>query len=150
MAKAADALVAPGRRHGGGGRRPPGAAFFGLEREADARAHLFPVNDVFETADGQRLTLGILEEHFWQNFVRLAPELADERFASDAKRRAHGDELSRRLEEVMRRKPAAEWLRLLEEHDVPVDLCVTPAEAAAHPQLIERKATEHGYAKFPV
>jgi len=132
------------------------AAFFlcamrhGLERETDARAHLFPVNDVFETADGKRLTLGILEEHFWQNFVKLAPELADERFAADGKRRAHGDELSRRLEDVIRRKPAAEWLRLLEEHDVPVDLCVTPAEAASHPQLVERGATERGYAKFPV
>jgi crotonobetainyl-CoA:carnitine CoA-transferase CaiB-like acyl-CoA transferase len=132
------------------------AAFFlcamrhGLERDTDARAHLFPVNDVFETADGQRLTLGILEEHFWQNFVKLAPELADERFATDASRRAHGDELSRRLEDVMRRRPAAEWLRLLEEHDVPVDLCVTPAEAASHAQLVERRAAERGYAKFPI
>ena len=132
------------------------AAFFlaamrhSLDRDVDARAHLFPVNDVFETADGQRLTLGILEEHFWENFLRLAPELADERFASDAKRRANGDELSRRLAQVIRGKPAAEWMRLCAEHDVPVDLCVTPAEAAEHPQLKERQATERGYAKFPV
>ncbi len=132
------------------------AAFFlcamrhGLEGGVDPRAHLFPVNDVFETADGKRLTLGILEEHFWQNFVKLAPELADERFASDAGRRAHGDELSRRLEQVMRSRTAAEWLRLCDEHDVPVDLCITPAEAAAHPQLVERRATERGFAKFPV
>jgi crotonobetainyl-CoA:carnitine CoA-transferase CaiB-like acyl-CoA transferase len=132
------------------------AAFFlsamrhGLDRDVDPRAHLFPVNDVFETADGERLTLGVLEEHFWQNFVRLVPELADERFASDAKRRANGDALSATLEAVFRRKTAAEWQRLLETHDVPVDLCVTPAEAAAHPQLTERSATERGYAKFPV
>ncbi|HYY61799.1 MAG TPA: CaiB/BaiF CoA-transferase family protein [Burkholderiales bacterium] len=132
------------------------AAFFlaamrhGLDREVDPRAHLFPVNDVFDTADGQRLTLGILEEHFWQNFVRLVPELADERFASDAKRRANGDALSAALEAIFRRKTAAEWQRLLEEHDVPVDLCVTPGEAAAHPQLEERSASERGYAKFPV
>src|SRR3954454_1225669 len=64
------------------------AAFFltamrhGLDPKVDPRAHLFPVNDVFETADGQRLTLGILEEHFWQNFVGIVPELADERFAT--------------------------------------------------------------------
>src|SRR5690242_16816083 len=38
------------------------AAFFlcamrhGLDLEVDARAHLFPVNDAFETADGKRLT----------------------------------------------------------------------------------------------
>jgi crotonobetainyl-CoA:carnitine CoA-transferase CaiB-like acyl-CoA transferase len=132
------------------------AAFFlaamrhSLDRDVDPRAHLFPVNDVFETADGKRLTLGILEEHFWQNFVRLAPELNEERFASDARRRANGDALSAKLEEVMRQKTAAEWQRLLEEHDVPVDLCVTPGEAASHPQLVERRAVERGYAKFPV
>ena len=50
----------------------------------------------------------------------------------------------------MRSRTAAEWQRLLEAHDVPVDLCVTPGEAAAHPQLVERRATEHGHAKFPV
>jgi crotonobetainyl-CoA:carnitine CoA-transferase CaiB-like acyl-CoA transferase len=132
------------------------AAFFmcamrhGLAADADPRAHLFPVNDVFECADGQRLTLGILEEHFWQNFVKLVPELGDERFASDAKRRQHGDALSRKLSEVMKSKTAAQWVRACEEHDIPVDLCVTPAQAAKHPQLVERKATERGYAKFPV
>jgi crotonobetainyl-CoA:carnitine CoA-transferase CaiB-like acyl-CoA transferase len=132
------------------------AAFFlcamrhSLDLAVDPRAHLFPVNDVFETADGKRVTLGILEEHFWQNFVRVVPELGDERFATDAKRRANGDALSRKLEEVLRRKTAAEWIRLLEENDVPVDLCVTPGEAAKHPQLVERHATERGYAKFPV
>jgi crotonobetainyl-CoA:carnitine CoA-transferase CaiB-like acyl-CoA transferase len=132
------------------------AAFFlcamrhGLDPQVDPRAHLFPVNDVFETADGKRLTLGILEEHFWRNFVRLVPELEDERFSSDAKRRANGDALSRKLEEVLRRKTADEWMRLLEEHDVPVDLCVTPGEAVKHAQLVQRQAAERGYAKFPV
>src|SRR3954466_9841862 len=71
------------------------AAFFlcamrhGLDPAADARAHLFPVNDVFETSDGKRLTLGILEEHFWQNFAKLVPELAVEEFSNDEKRRAN-------------------------------------------------------------
>jgi crotonobetainyl-CoA:carnitine CoA-transferase CaiB-like acyl-CoA transferase len=132
------------------------AAFFmcamrhGLDRQADPRAHIFPVNDVFECADGARLTLGILEEHFWQGFVKLVPELADERFSSDAKRRENGDALSALLEEVFLRKSAQEWVRLCEANDIPVDLCVTPAEAASHAQLVERKALECGYAKFPV
>src|SRR2546429_8244326 len=96
------------------------AAFFlcamrhSLDPAVDPRAHLFPVNDVFETADGRRLTLGILEEHFWQNFARLVPELDDERFADDAKRRANGDALSRTLDAVLRRRPAAEWIEVLE------------------------------------
>jgi len=132
------------------------AAFFlaamrhSLDPKVDPRAHLFPVNDVFETADGKRLTLGILEEHFWTNFARIVPELASERFDTDAKRRAHGDELSRELERVIKTRTAAEWLRLCDESDVPVDLCVIPGEAAKHPQLVERKATELGHPKFPV
>lgn len=122
----------------------------GLDRDADPRAHIFPVNDVFETGDGKRLTLGILEEHFWTNFVQLAPELDDPRFATDASRRTHGDALSALLETIMKRRTAAEWLRLCDENDVPVDLCVTPAEAAGHPQLVERQALERGYARFPL
>ena len=122
----------------------------GLDRAADPRAHIFPVNDVFETKDGKRLTLGILEEHFWRNFVQLAPELDDPRFATDAARRQHGDALSALLEKIMKKRTAHEWIRLCEENDVPVDLCVTAAEAARHPQLVERQALERGYAKFPV
>ena len=132
------------------------AAFFmsamrhGLDPKVDARAHIFPVNDVFECADGVRLTLGILEEHFWRNFVKLVPELADERFSSDARRRENGDVLSGLLEKIFKGKKGAEWQRLLEANDIPVDLCVTPGEAAHHAQLVERKALERGYAKFPV
>jgi crotonobetainyl-CoA:carnitine CoA-transferase CaiB-like acyl-CoA transferase len=121
-----------------------------LDPQVDPRAHIFPVNDVFETKDAKRLTLGILEEHFWRNFVKLAPELEDERFASDSSRREHGDALSSLLEKVMKTRSADEWMRLCQEHDVPVDLAVTPGEAARHPQLLERQATERGYAKFPV
>ena len=121
-----------------------------LEREVDPRAHIFPVNDVFETSDGKRLTLGILEEHFWKNFVQLAPQLDQERFSTDALRRQHGDALSMLIQEVIKSRSSEEWLRLCEENDVPVDLCVTPGEAATHPQLVERKAVQRGYAAFPV
>jgi crotonobetainyl-CoA:carnitine CoA-transferase CaiB-like acyl-CoA transferase len=121
-----------------------------LEREVDPRAHIFPVNDVFETSDGKRLTLGILEEHFWKNFVQLAPELDQERFSTDALRRQHGDALSMLIQELIKSRSSEEWLRLCEENDVPVDLCVTPGEAATHPQLVERKAVQRGYAAFPV
>ena len=123
----------------------------GLAANADPRAHIFPVNDVFETADGKRLTLGILEQHFWQNFVRLAPELADERFATDKLRRENGDRLSVLLQEIFMKKSADEWIRILEASDVPADLCVTPADAAGgNRQLQERNAVAGGYATFPV
>src|SRR5262245_45469220 len=98
------------------------AAFFwpamrhALDAAADSRAHIFPVNDVFETADGKRLTLGILEEHFWNNFVALAPELKDERFATDASRRQNGDALSALLSKIIKQRNAEDWMRLLDEN----------------------------------
>jgi len=121
-----------------------------LDPAVDPRAHIFPVNDVFETADGRRLTLGILEEHFWENFLAVAPELRDERFATDALRRQHGDELSLKIEKTVRSKSAAEWLRLLNEHDVPVDLCVTPGEAKGNEQILARATVQGEFVPFPV
>ena len=121
-----------------------------LDPKVDPRAHIFPVNDVFETADGKRLTLGILEEHFWNNFVGIVPELAVDEFSSDEKRRRNGDRLSSLLEKTMKTRTAADWIRLLEEADVPVDLCVTPGEAMHNAQLEERRAVANGFALFPV
>jgi crotonobetainyl-CoA:carnitine CoA-transferase CaiB-like acyl-CoA transferase len=126
----------------------------GLDPGVDPKAHIFPVNDVFETSDGQRLTLGILEEHFWENFLRFVPELADERFATDAGRRAHGDALSEKLAAVMRSRTAEEWIQLCEQHDVPVDRCLTPAQAAELEQIHARSGVvtrgSERFALFPV
>lgn len=136
------------------------AAFFwlamrhSLSHEVDPRAHLFPVNDVFETKDGKRLTLGILEDHFWNNFVAFVPELKQEAFSTDAKRRANGDRLSGLLEKAIRARTADEWVRLCEENDVPVDLCLTPAQSAELEQNVVRgNATAlrgEKFASFPV
>jgi crotonobetainyl-CoA:carnitine CoA-transferase CaiB-like acyl-CoA transferase len=121
-----------------------------LDPNVDPKAHIFPVNDVFETNDGKRLTLGILEEHFWQNFVRCVPGFDSDEFSTDAKRRANGDALSRKLSEKMREKTAAQWMAVLDANDVPVDLCVNPGEAVENAQLKERKAASGGHALFPV
>jgi crotonobetainyl-CoA:carnitine CoA-transferase CaiB-like acyl-CoA transferase len=122
-----------------------------LDANADPKAHIFPVNDVFETKDGKRLTLGILEEHFWQNFVKITPAFDAPEWSSDALRRKNGDSLSKKLGQAFLTKTAAEWIALCEENDIPVDLCVTPAEAAvSNRQLLERKATSGEFAPFPV
>jgi crotonobetainyl-CoA:carnitine CoA-transferase CaiB-like acyl-CoA transferase len=136
------------------------AAFFwaamrhSLDKGVDPRAHIFPVNDIFETSDGKRLTLGILEEHFWKNFTAFVPELAGEEFATDARRRANGDRLSALIEAAMKQKTAAEWLKLCDEHDVPVDPVLTPGEAAELEQIVARgDVAESGgekFALFPV
>ena len=136
------------------------AAFFwaamrhSLDKNVDPRAHLFPVNDIFETKDGKRLTLGILEEHFWDNFVKMVPALSSESFSSDAKRRANGDALSALLSEIMKTKTAEEWLRICNDNDIPVDLCITPGEAAELEQIVARQdvasAGGEKFALFPV
>jgi alpha-methylacyl-CoA racemase len=136
------------------------AAFFwaamrhSLDKDVDPRAHLFPVNDIFETSDGKRLTLGILEEHFWQNFVKLAPELSDAAFGTDALRRQNGDVLSEKLSKIMKQKSAQEWLKLCNEHDIPVDAVLSPAEAAELEQIVARKGVSKAggerFATFPV
>jgi len=123
----------------------------GLDPRVDPRAHIFPVNDIFECQDGKRLTLGILEEHFWENFRKAVPGFDGDEFATDASRRSNGDLLSKKLTETMKARTSGEWISLLEANDIPVDLCVTPAEAAAqNRQLQERQAATKGFATFPV
>ena len=106
----------------------------GIGEHTDPRAHIWPVNDLFVTADGSVLILGIVEQHFWENFRAavkdLAPELANPKFDTDPSRRKHGDELSRLLQQLFLRKTAKEWHALLEPQDVPVELPLTPSEAS--------------------
>ncbi len=106
----------------------------GIGEHTDPRAHIWPVNDLFETADGSRLILGIVEQHFWDSFRKavrdLAPAVMDSRFDTDPSRRKHGDELSLLLKDLFLKKTAQQWHDLLEPQDVPVELPMTPAEAS--------------------
>ncbi len=78
-----------------------------------------PHYDIFETADGQFITIGIVrEQHFWHRLCEilglghLADLDLDERL-----RRA--DELRRVLRTTFLSKPAAQWHWLLDGQDVP-------------------------------
>jgi len=106
----------------------------GISENTDPRAHIWPVNDLFETAGGGRMILGIVEQHFWDSFRAavkdLAPAVMDPRFDTDPSRRKHGDELSRLLKDLFLKKTAEQWHDLLEPQDVPVELPMTPAEAS--------------------
>jgi crotonobetainyl-CoA:carnitine CoA-transferase CaiB-like acyl-CoA transferase len=122
-----------------------------LDSAVDPKAHIFPVNDIFECKDGKRLTLGILEQHFWDNFCKVVPGFEADAFSTDAKRRANGDLLSKTLSSKFKEKNSEDWVKLLEANDIPVDVCVTPAEASrTNKQLLERKAASKGFATFPV
>ena len=130
----------------------------GIAERTDARAHIWPVNDLFETADGSVLILGIVEQHFWDNFrnavKQLEPAVMDAKFDTDASRRKHGDELSRLLKKLFLNKTAKQWHELLEPLDVPAELPLTPAEAsrtgyaAAREAVVELDGERH--ALFPL
>ncbi|MGE0725726.1 MAG: CaiB/BaiF CoA transferase family protein [Alphaproteobacteria bacterium] len=130
----------------------------GLDVDEPGRLYLFPINDLFETRDGRAIALGMVEEHFWRNFRKAVagemPALDDPRFDDEASRREHGDELSRLMHELIRRRTAAEWLALLASHDVPVQLAMTPREAAESDQMrargVVRSIDGERHIPFPV
>jgi len=114
----------------------------GFDVDDPGRVHLFPVNDLYQCADGKSIALGMVEEHFWRNFRNLLgkeqPALLDPRFDTEASRREHGDDVSRILHSLIRTKTAAEWEGLLAKHDIPVQTALTPREAAQSPQAKAR------------
>ena len=119
------------------------AARHGLDLEQDGRAHLYPTNDVFETADGQRLALGIVEPHFWMNFrdavVEFDPGLASPRFDDEASRRQHGDELSRLIAGVFKQKTLTQWMDHFAGRDVPLQPLVTARAGSESVHAVARK-----------
>ena len=110
----------------------------GLDNDEPGRWHLYPTNDVFETADGRRLSFGIVEQHFWTAFAdatgSLEPRFREARFDDEPGRRQHGNELSELMARLMLTKPAAEWIAFFSGFDVPVQMIHTPREAADSPQ----------------
>ncbi|HUQ23102.1 MAG TPA: CaiB/BaiF CoA-transferase family protein [Gaiellaceae bacterium] len=83
---------------------------------------------IYETADGRRLTVGALEPKF---FVRLCellgrPELAPRQFEPAAQA-----ELTSELAAAFATRPLDEWLQLLDGEDVCVGPVATLAEGAA-------------------
>jgi crotonobetainyl-CoA:carnitine CoA-transferase CaiB-like acyl-CoA transferase len=130
----------------------------GLDLDRTSRDHLWPTNDLFETADGGWIALGIVEEHFWRNFVAaardLAPDLDEERYASEPERRRLGDALAARMRETLGQRTTEDWLERFRRHDVPAQRVLTPAEASRSAQatvremVLERDGERH--IPFPV
>ena len=114
----------------------------GLDSDEPGRWHLYPTNDLFDTADGRRLSFGIVEPHFWTAFIgavgALEPRLRDPRFSDEPGRREAGDEVQALIGALLRTRSAAQWLALFEKTDVPVQLVHTPREAADSAQMQAR------------
>jgi CoA:oxalate CoA-transferase len=96
--------------------------------------------EVFDTAD-RPLIIAAGNDAL---FVKLCQALglsqlaSDPRFADNRSRTHHPDELKASLEIVLKRQPAAHWLKLLETAGVPCSLVHTVADAVEHPQVKSR------------
>jgi alpha-methylacyl-CoA racemase len=99
-----------------------------------------PFYDVYETSDGQHLTVAPLEPAFWSAFRDvIGVELPDRDDPSA------WPELRRVLTETFRSRTRAEWLDMFDGSDACVGPVTAYADAAGHPHLAARGTfVEHG------
>jgi alpha-methylacyl-CoA racemase len=95
-----------------------------------------PWYDVYETADGEYLTLAALEPRFFQAFCEAVdrPDLFEYHLTRDETER---DRLRQELTALFGTRPRTEWLDLFGD-DAMVGPVNTPAEALADPHLADR------------
>ena len=111
-----------------------------------------PGYGAFACADGATVTIGALEDHFWQRLcgvLDLAP-FDGAAFAGFAQRVASAAAINAHLAEKVGRTNGADLVDLLRSVDVPVAEVVAPGDLPGHPQFAERGLYDGGLARFPV
>jgi crotonobetainyl-CoA:carnitine CoA-transferase CaiB-like acyl-CoA transferase len=92
----------------------------------------------FRTADGWVVLAGAGSEDLWARACQALgrEELTgDVRFADNARRVAHRDELTREIEATLRTRPTAHWLALLARAGVPAAEVKDVAQSLSQPQV---------------
>ncbi|MFD8817646.1 CaiB/BaiF CoA transferase family protein [Streptomyces sp. NPDC059627] len=93
-----------------------------LTEPTSAAALVRPGYGVYATADGRHVSIGALEDHFWQRLVRALglEELAGAEFAGYQDRRRLIDRIEKPLRERVAGLTRDTLIELLVRHDVPV------------------------------
>ncbi len=99
---------------------------------------------IFRTKDGNYISLGTVETHFWENFCRLIgrADLLTERYHTWEDRNKYSEELKPIMEKVIGEKDRDEWLKLGEENNIPVSPVNALADLDADPHLASRGLIE--------
>lgn len=104
--------------------------------------HVMPDNDLFATADGRHIALGILEEKFWQNLRDLLagefPALADPGYATRPGRMARKRELNAQLQAMFAQKTLAAWAECFGDADIPWSPVLAHDELLDDPHVAAR------------
>jgi crotonobetainyl-CoA:carnitine CoA-transferase CaiB-like acyl-CoA transferase len=110
---------------------------------ADALAR--PGYGVYMTADERYVTIGALEDHFWERLVRALQldELADGQFASYQQRRRHIGVIERSLRERIAGFERPALIKLLTRYDVPVAPVNDLHEPVRDPHFLQRGMIYH-------
>lgn len=118
--------------------------YFATGQDPPRRGNRHPQVVPYEAVQGSEggwFILGVGSDNLWNAFCRHVgrSDLAgDERFATNANRIAHYDDLLPIVRQIIRRKSADEWLSELREIGVPCGRINTAAEALSDPHIIER------------
>ena len=89
-----------------------------------------PTYGIYETKDGY-ITLGALEEKFRRNFWKVLEGVAD----PGMKKKVRQKEV---FSEILKTKTLDEWLKILNDADVPCGPVYTPDETFYDPQVVHR------------
>jgi len=92
-----------------------------LPTRSGGKDSVIAIYQVFDTADRQ-LSLGLGNDAIWRRFwVAVgAPEVGENpRYASNADRRAHRDEIVAKIAGILRTRPRDEWLEILSANRIP-------------------------------
>jgi crotonobetainyl-CoA:carnitine CoA-transferase CaiB-like acyl-CoA transferase len=114
----------------------------GEDPTPEEMGHLTANNDVYQSKDGSRLSIGALEEHFWRNLCKaLGKEnlLLDERFSSHNARIKNFSDLRKIIEISIAQNDRAYWMKQFDLYDVPCAPVYTFSQACKDPQVISRQ-----------
>lgn len=94
--------------------------------------------DLYQTADGRRLSVGSLEPKFWEGFCAAIgrPDLVAPGLGTDA---AVQSWVKEQVRAAISARPLDEWMAVFEPLDVCVEPVLTVPEMLAHPQVVARE-----------
>jgi crotonobetainyl-CoA:carnitine CoA-transferase CaiB-like acyl-CoA transferase len=111
-----------------------------------------PTYGVFPASDGERIAVAVLEDPMWQRLCTAfgwddwlnRPELAEYR-----SRQQHGHAIAERLRGTLLTRPAAEWLEIAAQYDLPVTPVRTHTQVPDDPQVAARQLFLDGQLQPP-
>ncbi|MGZ5042402.1 MAG: CoA transferase, partial [Usitatibacter sp.] len=95
------------------------------------------VYDIFDSADGRQLFIGVVTERQWEIFTKALgePELMDPAYATNNQRSAARETLIPLVGRLLRKHSAAQLEKICEEGGLPFARIQTPSDLFADPHL---------------